>query len=370
MSTVRSVLAIMAFTAVTVGVRPPPATAQDVRYTTVSKVELGGSLGRVLRLVSGFGDPMRETVSITRTRMLTETDANATIMNADDGTITFVDHEGQSYWTMNLAEMLQGMSGAMAGAVAEADVEPPAEEDARDQPASGDSVHYEVHVSTDRTGRRERVAGYEAEQVFLTVQIEGEAYAEEGDSTVKGSVFVLSELWLSEDFPGHEAEQAFHRAWAEKVAAGFAFDTADARDMDAVYAHDPRLREALEGMEEQMEELRGSPLRSVSHFVTVPDGVEFDREAVLRDADKSLGDDVVGAAARGVVGGARRRLGGMLRRGNRNREPQPQQAVIMRITTEIENPELGPLAPELFVPPADYTMRESPMPVRPGSTPG
>jgi len=330
-----------------------PAAAQDIQYGTVSKVELGGSLGRVMRLVSGFGDPIHETVWITQTRMRTDTEENGSIMNADDGTITFLDHGSETYWTMDFLEMLEGMTQAMAGAEAV-----PAEADQM-EPGARDSVHYEVHLSTDRTGRRESVAGYQAEQVFLTVEIEGEAYAEEGDSTVKGSLFVLSELWLSEEFPGHEVERAFHEAWAARLAQSYELPKQDERDMEPVFAHDPRLQEAMERLEVEMRELQGTALRSVSHFVVVPEGVEFDREAVLRDADKSLAADVGEAAARGVVSGARRRLGGLLGR-NREEQPELKQAIVMRISNEIENVELRQLGAEPFQPPARYTERAAP----------
>ncbi|MEE8115490.1 MAG: hypothetical protein V3T28_00175, partial [Gemmatimonadales bacterium] len=193
MYALRPILATAALTALVAGAPIFPATAQDVRYATVSKLELGGSLGRVMRLVPGLGDPIRETLSISGARMRTDGDDQATIMNADDGTITYLDHETKTFWTMDVAEMLAGLGQAFAGLdrpVAVAEVEAEVEADAA---PTADSVHYEIHISTDRTGRTEHVAGYPAEQVFVTVEIEGEAYSEEGDSTVRGSMYVLSE---------------------------------------------------------------------------------------------------------------------------------------------------------------------------------
>jgi hypothetical protein len=332
------------------------AHAQHVRYSSISTVELGGSLGRVMQLVPGFGDPVRETVSITSTHMRTDQEDDSSIMSAENGAITYLDHEAKTYWTMSFAEMLAGLAGGVKGPEGQA-VEP---QELEQEAAQPDSVHYEVHVSTDRTGRTERVAGYEAEQVFLTVEIEGEARSEAGDSTIEGSLYVLSELWLSEEFPGHEVEQAFQQAWAEQVMQGFEVPEESARDMGAVYAQDPRLREGIERMAEELQGLRGTALRTVAHFVVVPEGVEFDREAVLRDADRSLSEDVGAAAARGAVDGARRRLGGLFGGGNRDREDEPElkQAVVMRVKTEILDVDLATLMPDLFQPPADYTERQ------------
>jgi hypothetical protein len=346
----------LALVAVAVPALSADTSAQHVRYSSVSTVELGGSLGRVMQLVPGFGDPVRETVSITGTHMRTDAENHSSIMSAENGVITYLDHEAKTYWTMSLAEMLAGLTGAVTPLEGQA-VE---SQQSEDESTPRDSVHYEVHVSTDRTGRTERVAGYEAEQVFLTVEIEGEARSEAGDSTIEGSLYVLSELWLSEAFPGHEAEQAFQQAWGEQVMQEFEAPQESARDMEAVYSQDPRLREGIERMAEELKELQGSALQTIAHFVVVPEGVEFDREAVLRDADRSLAEDVGAAAARGAVEGAQRRLGGLF--GGRNRdsddEPELRQAVVMRVKTEVRDVDLATLPPDLFRPPTDYTERQ------------
>jgi len=346
----------LALVAVAVPALVADTSAQHVRYSSVSTVELGGSLGRVMQLVPGFGDPVRETVSITETHRRTDEDTHSSIMSAEDGVVTYLDHEAKTYWTMSFAEMLAGLSGGITPLEGQA-VEP---RETEDETTPSDSVHYEVHVSTDRTGRTESIAGYQAEQVFLTVEIEGEARSEAGDSTIEGSLYVLSELWLSEEFPGHEAEQAFQQAWAEQVMQEFEAPEESARDMEAVYAQDPRLREGIERMAEELKQLQGTALKTVAHFVVVPEGVEFDREAVLRDADRSLAEDVGAAAARGAVEGARRRLGGLFGGRDRDDEDQPElkQAVVMRVKTEVLDVDLASLSPDLFRPPADYSERQ------------
>ncbi len=338
-----------------------PAAAQDVRWTTVTKLELGGGLGRMMRLMPGLGDPVRETVYYSGLRMRTDDDrdASSTIMNAEDGSITWLDHESKTYRRMAMGDMVDAMRGARAGmAEAMEEAQEQAEEErAGEMPA--DSVRYEVHFSTDRTGERERIAGYEAEQVVLTVEIVGETYAEEGDSVIRGSLVVLTELWLSEGFPGHAAERAFQEAWAGRMMDDLAVGE-EAEDMSAIFAHDPRIREGLERLQEQLGGLEGTTLRTVSHFVSVPDGVEFDREKVIADAGRSLLADVGEGIARGAARGARRRLGRLLGGRNReeNREPEPKQVVIMRTTSEVEEVGTGTVPVGLFSAPADYGERE------------
>lgn len=334
-----------------------PLIGQDVTYTTVSKVELGGTLGRVMNLFSGFGDPTRETVYYKGPHMRSDDDEDrsSTIMSAEDGSIVWADHESRTYWRMTVDEMLAGLDDVRAD-MDEAAEEARAEADAaRETP--DDSVRWDIHVSTDRTGKRERIAGYEAEQMFVTVEIEGQAYSTEADSTVRGSLIVLTELWLSEEFPGHAAEQAFREAWAGRFAHEADFE-AESEGWSMVFAHDPRIREGLERMETELAQVRGTALRSVAHFVTLPDGVRFDRGKVLDDADRSLVADVGDAAARGAARGVRRRIGGLFGGDDdEDEQPEPEQIVVMRVTTEIEDVRVESLDASLFAPPAGYTER-------------
>jgi hypothetical protein len=126
----------------------------------------------------------------------------------------------------------------------------------------------------------------------------------------------------------------------------------------------PGMKEALEKNWEELRNLEGVPVRTITQMVTVPAGMEFDADAVLAAEGQPLeaGDMPSGMdAAMGALG---RRMGGML--GRRNREEAEQEApagptaqtITMRSVSSIEEIDTGALSDDLFQPPPDYTERQ------------
>ncbi|MDH3292046.1 MAG: hypothetical protein OEO20_15340 [Gemmatimonadota bacterium] len=322
----------------------------EVMYTTVTKLELGGRLGRMLRLVGG-GRPSTETVWYSGPRMRSDIEKKSSVMDAEAGTIMELQHEPRTYWLWSVDEPVLVFETIPDEPIEELD-EPPARRRPR--------TRYEVTLSTERPGRRARLAGLEAEQTFVTLTITGETYNEDADSLERGSLVVLSELWLTEHFPGTDAQAAFESAWAARMVSALDSATiAQAQEgMEQVYAEDPRLRVAVTSLDSALADLHGTSLKTVSHFVVVPDGVRFDREAVMKDADKTLVADLAEGAAQNAADAGRRRLGRIT--GGRlggQRAPRPEQAVIMRTRYEITELSTAPIPAPKFQPPPDYRRR-------------
>lgn len=343
---------LVALTAVPVG-------AQDVRYTTVSRGEFGGALGRWMKLFGGSSET-KEVTSIKGGKLRTDTDDNSTVLDLDAKAFTWMDHETKTYVTMTFAQaterataMMQEMEDSVEAAKTEMADEPPPPE----------TVRYEVRFSTDRTGKKQKIAGYDAEQVFLQVDIEAIPIrqpdeTEEEANQRAGTLVMLSEEWLSTTFPGYTAKQAQSAMWAEALGS-----TAEpSQQMVQAYQFDPRIKEGIEKLAEETQGLEGEALRSVTHVVAVPYGVKFDRNAVLKDADKKLTDDVAGAAASGAKNAAEGAVSGITGGlfGKKKKEPEPPkpaQATIMRLKTEVTDCSTATLGPDVFTVPAGYTER-------------
>jgi len=325
-------------------------SSPELMYTTVTKLELGGRFGRMLRLVGG-GRPRTETVWYSGPRMRSDHEKESTVMDAEAGTIMELQHDPRTYWLWSVDEPVLVFEAIPDEPMEELDEAP-----ARRRPRT----RYEVTLSTERPGRRARFAGLEAEQTFVMLTITGETYNEDADSLERGSLVVLSELWLTEQFPGTDAQAAFDSAWAAHMVPVLDSTTiAQAQEgMEQVYAEDPRLRVAVSRLDSALADLHGTSLKTVSHFVAVPDGARFDREAVLRDADKTLVADLAEGAAQGAANTGRQRLGritgGLL---GGQRAPRPEQAVIMRTRYEITELSTAPIPADKFQPPPDYRRR-------------
>jgi hypothetical protein len=171
---------------------------------------------------------------------------------------------------------------------------------------------------------------------------------------------VVTELWLSTDFPEWEMMKERGRQMAERMQGGPMAGLGG-----AFGGMDGRITTAMEENAEALAELEGHTMRTVTHFVTVPGDLELDRDAVLASADQPLGEGMgsVADAARQALGG---RLGGLLGRGRRSEpeEPELKQSVFMRMTVELIEAHEGPIDDAVFEVPEDYTERELPMPVR------
>jgi hypothetical protein len=335
-------------------------SAQDLSYTTVTSVEFGGAMGMMMQMMPQAGMETREAVYIKGSLMRTDDDDTSTIMDMSNGRYTMLDHESRTYYTITLADMQQQMEMAQER-MAQAMGNP--EGGMGPGMGPGPEGSFDVHVSTDRTGRTRDFGGYSAEQVLITMEMVPTSPESQQSVAETGTTVLFTELWLSEDFPGaaeyreaqERAGQAFLEGGGGAMASGM---------MGPAMMGNPDMKEAFEKNWEEMKNMEGVPVRTTTHMVTVPAGMEFDPDAVLAAEDQPLeaGDMPSGMdAAMGALG---RRMGGMLGRGNRE-EADPEapagpttQTITMRSVSTIEEIDTGALSDDLFQPPPDYTERQ------------
>jgi hypothetical protein len=341
---------------------PAPSSAQDVKYTSVTRGEFGGALGRVLNLIGGSKD-VTEVTSIKGPKLRTDTDQSSTILDIQGRSFTWIDHESKTYTTMTFQQavdranaMVQEAHDSLEAAKAQMKESPE---------AKNPTYRYEVHFSTDRPGKTAKIAGYDAEQMFLTVSIDAIPIRQPDETEAEaqaraGTLVLLSEMWMSTTFPGYTARQAQAKMWAEALQS----TEIPSKEMAQAYNFDPRIKQGFEKLAEETKGLEGEALRSVIHVVVVPYGVTFDREQVLKDANKKLTDDMGDVAANeakksaeGAVSGLTGGLFGKKKKPAEPATPQPKQATIMRVKSEVKDCSTAPLAASVFQPPAGYTER-------------
>ncbi len=343
---------------------PLTTEAQDIRYTTVTRAEFGGALGRIIGLMGG-SDPSRETTYMKGVRLRTDDDDSSVIMDAEARSFTWIDHGSKSYYTATFqemiessAEMVKAASDSMAAAREEAEAA------GEEQP----EVEFTLRFAADRTGKRQKVAGFDAEQVFFTLEIDAvpvedpeEEEPEEGSTEGMTLVF-FTDAWLSKDFPVWKAWEEQGEEWAE------AYQEEGSAAMSQAFAFDPRIQTGLERMASEMEKMEGTAIRTVTHVVALPLGMKFDRDKTLKDADRKLSSDVADAAAGAAKEGAREAVRGVMGRfGRRNQaeepeEPEMTQATFMRVYSEVTDVDTATLTDDVFQPPAGYTQRASLIP--------
>lgn len=359
---------------------PTSVAAQSLRYTSTTKAELSGAVGRMVSMMGGLGKPTVETTSIQGAKIRRDDEKTSDIMDWDDGTVTMLDHDSRTFMRFKFADMAQAMADAMKnaqGAQAQAQAQAEAaRKEAEAQQDQNPQVTFDLEMSTDRTGKHETIAGYDAEEVILTGLIHAkqtaEAAAEAGEAEPQQmDMAIVTDLWLSTDFPEQqlvaqmqgEAMQQFQESGAAQEMAA---------SMQGLTAYDPRIEGAWQKNLDALKELDGTALRTTMHFVLVQPGMTLDRDKVLAEADKSLSSDVAGAAAASAEGAAKKAIGGLAGRfgfGKKKEEPkeekqpEPSQVVFMRIESQVTDVSTDPLDPSVFQVPDGYTERQMPTPI-------
>ncbi len=328
------------------------AQTRSLTWTETSRMEAPGSLGLILRMAGG-GGTSENALHLQGKALIQEAEDIAFIADLDAGVWTSIDHDERTYTTLTIDEMRQ-LSERMIAA-AKSSVENQASAAELEQSRQEAQAEFEFRISSETTGRTERIGSNNATQHFVIGEVEVTATPEGVEETPEGGTFYfLTELWQTQDVP---EEREIYDAWAQAVASdpatrqmveemGAAAAESGAAIAMALTAWDPKVGAGLSEVAEATEDLRGTTVRSIMTVAIVPLGAEVDREALQAWQPSSMGSALGGAAAGAVAEAARgalRGLGGGLFGGRgRDPEPEPQAAApstqaLFRATVTREN---------------------------------
>jgi hypothetical protein len=132
--------------------------------------------------------------------------SSSTITRLDKELIWDLDHNKKQYGEMTFAEMRE----AMARGAAEAKAEMAKSGDAHAQ----QDVKFEYKVDVQRTGKKDKVNGFDAEQWIITLTASPKD-KQTGESA--GAFKMKLDGWYSTQVPGQAEVAAYYRRWAEKM---------------------------------------------------------------------------------------------------------------------------------------------------------
>lgn len=343
---------------------PSTLRSQGVTVQSVADVRLTGALGAAANIAAKIGGgslhDIATTTYVSGHRMRTETSVSGSIIDADAGRITSIDHKEKSYTSMTFAEMAAAMQQASESARQSAAKE---KAKAKDPKATEDEIKVNYKVAVDRTGERAKIAGFDAERVFVTITLEGEATKEGKKDEPVGSMVFLIDQWLSKDAPQIAAMTEFQRAYAQKAGQEF---RAQAQGLQTAMAGDPRMKDGFAAAQKELAKLNGIALRSHTHVVLVPVDVAFNRSMTLADgsaaATAKKEEKPSGGGLRGMMGAIKAAAEDANKQEQANKNAPPKQSTIMTVTDEVKSITRGSVSEEMFAPPAGY--REAKRPTR------
>jgi len=336
---------------------PSALLAQDVTVESVVDTKFYGALGKVVGIAARFGgaklNDVPTTTMVSRHKMRTETESAATVIDVDAGQWMEVDHKRKSYTTMTFAEMAAAMDDAVRSAKASKDKS--AAENAKNPDAAKGDMNLKYAVAVDRTGERQRIAGYDAERLFITITVEAEVTPEGEKTQQAGSLVMLLDQWMAKSAPQIAASEEFYKAFAAK--SGQAFRT-NAQSMQAAFQADPRLKGGMEAAAKELKKVSGISLRSATYAVLLPVGMKFDRRLVLNDVAVASPDATAEKpkkGLRGMMGAMKAAAEEAASKGSDNKEPQPmKQTTLLAVTDEVKSISTGAVPASMFAPPAGY----------------
>src|ERR1044071_8722395 len=87
------------------------AYAQDVQYTTNTKIDLGGGMNAVLKLAGA--SEVKENTYIKGKKLRSDAEKTSTIFDVENGRFISIDHSAKTYTSVPIADMAAGAT-AMA----------------------------------------------------------------------------------------------------------------------------------------------------------------------------------------------------------------------------------------------------------------
>ena len=294
---------------------PPVRADVTIQEKTVSSGLGGFGSGTTTTTRVIAGDKGREDEQYTYTGRLKtfagKPRSTSTITRLDRELIWELDHPKKQYGEMTFAEMRAAM--AKGAAQAQAEMKNPERAQAKQD------VQVDYKVDVQRTGKKDKVNGFDAEQWIITLTAVPKD-KKSGESA--GSFKMKLDGWYSTQLPGQVETAAYYRRWAEKMGMDPQIRTM-ASSLMAMHG------DAVREIAAKMKDLKGVAVRSTM-TMDMDAGLTPEQQAQMdksrADAAKAKAEDkqkraekdeneanasTAGSVAKGDVGGA---LGGFLSR--------------------------------------------------------
>jgi hypothetical protein len=217
-----------------------------------------------------------------------------------------------------------------------------------------DTVSFRTEVKVNKTGKSQKIAGYNTEETVITMLM----YGKNAESGEQGVMNVIMDLWLAKDVPGAEDFQNFYTAMAAKLGftgtgqqsmegmlAGFGID---ARDL---YKH--------------TKDLKGMALMSTVSLGMVADTTaQASKKGEMKEDKKEQESEQADEEGKS---GMAKKLGGLF--GKKDKEPKKDEAAkskdskseepsgpayLMQFTTTVTEISSGSIAASEFEVPAGF----------------
>jgi hypothetical protein len=324
-----------------------PVAAQDVQYTTVTKVDLGGGMNALMRMAGA--SEVRETAYIKGKKLRSDGEKQSTIFDLDNGRYIVLDHTNRTYTSVPIADMASVATSSMRGVKAEASKDQ-LKATARD--SAGNKADFVTDIKIEPTKERRNINGNDAERVLITLDTDVKVTPQgESDAQDAGKLVVLMDTWNANTGPASDAVRAWEQAASKEVAAAA---LGRRGNLGPAMGANPKMGEAMKKASEEAQKIDGIAVLSTMHLVIVAPGKQFDRALALKETEGAAsGGSEKPKGLRGMIGRAIE-----AKAGQQQQEQKPQQdqtqGTLAKVRTEIRDVKSTSLPASLFEIPAGY----------------
>ena len=324
-----------------------PALAQDVQYSSVTKVDLGGGMNAVMKMAGA--SEVRETTSIQGKKLRSDSEKSSTIFDLDNNRYIVIDHAAKTYMSVPIADMARVATSSVRGMKAERSNDK-LEGTAVD--SAGNKADFVVDLKVDPTGERKNINGYDAQRLLVTMETnvrvtpQGETQSQEA-----GTLVVLMDTWNANTGPAAEAVRAWEKAASKELAAA-AFG-GNKSNIGAAFPGNPGVAEAMKKANEEAQKADGVAVKSTMHLVFVAPGAKFDRALALKDSEGSSAGEKAKGGLKGMLGRALEAKTQQQQQQQASTE-QKTQGTFAKVITDVRDVRSTSLPASMFEIPAGY----------------
>ena len=323
-----------------------PAYAQDVQYSSVTKVDLGGGMNAIMKMAGA--SEVKETTSIQGKKLRSDTDKSSTIFDLDNGRYIVIDHAAKTYMSVPLADMARVATSSVRGVRAERSNDK-LKGTAVD--SAGNKADFVVDLKIDPTGERRNVNGYDAQRLIVTMETNVRVTPQgESQSQEAGTLVILMDTWNANTGPAADAVRAWEKAASKEMAAA-AFG-GNKTNLGAAFPGNPGVAEAMQKANEEAQKAEGIAVKSTMHLVFVAPGAKFDRALALKESEGSGAGEKAKSGLKGMLGRALEKS--QQQQQQQASTEQKTQGTFAKVVTDVRDVRTTSLPASTFEIPAGY----------------
>ena len=176
----------------------------DFSYDQTSKIT-GGMMVSMMKVAGAFskeakkaGEPINSNIAVKGNRMVNRSADSAQIVDLDAQTITRINYEAKTYSVITFEQMKKAMDDAAKK---------------MQERQKGQQGDMQFEVSIKDTGAKKLIAGLDTHEMIMTLKMK----STDEKSGAKGSLDMVTDMWIAPKVPGYDEVRAFYKAMGEKL---------------------------------------------------------------------------------------------------------------------------------------------------------